>query len=74
MAVVTYQRGDSDERPWGRWEVLDTGDGSVVRLLSEGEKRPLGVEKMDLAKPVRPGTSFFDPTWYQMLTDTIGHA
>src|SRR5256885_1677069 len=24
------------------------------------------------AKPVRPGTSFFDPTWYQMSTATVG--
>ena len=34
MAVVTYQRGDSDERPWGRWEVLDTGDGFAVKRLT----------------------------------------
>jgi hypothetical protein len=30
MAEVHYSRGDSDERPWGRWEVLDTGDGFAV--------------------------------------------
>lgn len=34
MAEVTYRRGDSDERPWGRWEVLDTGDGFAVKRIS----------------------------------------
>src|SRR2546423_3506346 len=24
------------------------------------------------AKPVRPGVSFFEPTWYQTLTPTMG--
>lgn len=33
---------------WGHVDVLDTGDGSVVRLLSEDETRPLGGEKMDV--------------------------
>ena len=34
MAEVTYRRGDSDNRPWGRWEVLDTGDGFAVKRLT----------------------------------------
>jgi mannose-6-phosphate isomerase-like protein (cupin superfamily) len=34
MAEVHYSRGDSDERPWGRWEVLDTGDGFAVKRIS----------------------------------------
>jgi mannose-6-phosphate isomerase-like protein (cupin superfamily) len=34
MAEVTYRRGDSDERPWGRWEVLDTGDGYAVKRIT----------------------------------------
>jgi mannose-6-phosphate isomerase-like protein (cupin superfamily) len=34
MAEVTYRRGDSDERPWGRWEVLDVGDGFAVKRIS----------------------------------------
>ena len=34
MAEVTYRRGDSDNRPWGRWEVLDIGDGFAVKRLS----------------------------------------
>jgi mannose-6-phosphate isomerase-like protein (cupin superfamily) len=34
MAEVTYHRGDSDERPWGRWEVLDTGGGFAVKRIT----------------------------------------
>jgi mannose-6-phosphate isomerase len=34
MAQVLYGRGDSDERPWGRWEVLDTGDGFAVKRIT----------------------------------------
>jgi mannose-6-phosphate isomerase-like protein (cupin superfamily) len=34
MAEVTYRRGDSDERPWGRWEVLDVGDGFAVKRIT----------------------------------------
>lgn len=34
MAEVNYRRGDSDERPWGRWEVLDVGEGFAVKRIS----------------------------------------
>jgi mannose-6-phosphate isomerase-like protein (cupin superfamily) len=34
MAEVTYRRGDSDQRPWGRWEVLETGDGFAVKRIT----------------------------------------
>ena len=34
MTEVIYQRGDSDERPWGRWEVLDTGGGFAVKRIT----------------------------------------
>ncbi|WP_191057492.1 phosphomannose isomerase type II C-terminal cupin domain [Geminicoccus harenae] len=34
MAVVRYQRGESDERPWGRWEVLDTGATHAVKRIT----------------------------------------
>lgn len=34
MAEVTYRRGDSDNRPWGRWEVLETGPGFAVKRIS----------------------------------------
>jgi mannose-6-phosphate isomerase-like protein (cupin superfamily) len=34
MAEVTYRRGDSDQRPWGRWEVLETGEGYAVKRIT----------------------------------------
>ena len=34
MADVTYRRGDNDTRPWGRWEVLDTGEGFAVKRIT----------------------------------------
>ena len=34
MAEVRYSRGESDNRPWGRWEVLETGDGFIVKRIS----------------------------------------
>ncbi len=30
---VTYAAGDADERPWGRWRVLDVGDGHAVKRI-----------------------------------------
>ena len=34
MTEVTYRRGDSDNRPWGRWEVLETGEGFAVKRIT----------------------------------------
>lgn len=34
MAEVIYQRGDHDLRPWGRWEVLETGEGFAVKRIT----------------------------------------
>lgn len=34
MGVVRYARGDNDERPWGRWEVIDTGDRFTVKRIT----------------------------------------
>jgi mannose-6-phosphate isomerase-like protein (cupin superfamily) len=34
MAVVRYERGESDTRPWGRWEVLDTGERHCVKRIT----------------------------------------
>ena len=34
MAEVNYRRGESDERPWGRWEVLDVGEGFAVKRIT----------------------------------------
>ena len=29
----TYKRGDHDTRPWGTWEVLDSGNGYCVKRI-----------------------------------------
>ena len=34
MSEVRYSRGESDERPWGRWEVLETGEGFIVKRIT----------------------------------------
>lgn len=34
MSAVTYRAGESDERPWGRWRVLDVGPGFVVKRIT----------------------------------------
>jgi len=31
---ITYKRGDADDRPWGRWEVLDVGDAHIVKRIT----------------------------------------
>jgi mannose-6-phosphate isomerase-like protein (cupin superfamily) len=33
MAVVTYKKGEKDQRPWGSWEVLDVGDGVATKRI-----------------------------------------
>jgi len=45
MAEVTYRRGDSDERPWGRWEVLDIGPGFAVKRITV---KPGGILSLQL--------------------------
>ena len=32
--TVRYIKGESDARPWGAWEVLDTGDRHAVKKIS----------------------------------------
>jgi mannose-6-phosphate isomerase len=50
MAEVTYQRGDSDERPWGRWEVLDTGGGFAVKRITVAPGAALSLELLELQR------------------------
>lgn len=33
MSTVRYTKGEVGERPWGRWEVLDTGDQFCVKRI-----------------------------------------
>ena len=32
-SVVRYQPGETGERPWGRWLVLETGEGFCVKRI-----------------------------------------
>ena len=32
--IVRYAVGDSDTRPWGRWEVIGTGDRYTVKRIT----------------------------------------
>jgi mannose-6-phosphate isomerase-like protein (cupin superfamily) len=32
--AVKYTNGEASERPWGRWQVLDTGRNHVVKRLT----------------------------------------
>jgi len=45
MAEVLYKRGESDERPWGRWEVLDIGPGFIVKRISVHPGGVLSLQK-----------------------------
>ncbi len=45
MSEVAYRPGDADERPWGRWQVLDVGPGFVVKRITV---RPGGILSLQL--------------------------
>ena len=32
--TTNYKKGDFDTRPWGKWEVLDAGDGYCVKKIT----------------------------------------
>ena len=32
-SITRYSRGEAGERPWGRWLVLETGDGFCVKRI-----------------------------------------
>jgi mannose-6-phosphate isomerase-like protein (cupin superfamily) len=32
--AVEYKSGETDERPWGRWQVLDAGPGHAVKRIT----------------------------------------
>ena len=45
MSEITYRPGDSDERPWGSWRVLDVGPGFAVKRITV---RPGGILSLQL--------------------------
>lgn len=42
--VTRYAVGDSDERPWGRWEVLAVGDCYTVKRITVKPKSRLSYQ------------------------------
>ena len=32
--TINYKKGDSDTRPWGKWEVLDAGEHFCVKKIT----------------------------------------
>lgn len=43
--TTTYKRGDSDERPWGTWEVLDAGENFCVKKITV---KPLAILSLQM--------------------------
>lgn len=39
-----YDVGDSDERPWGRWEVIASGDGFAVKEITVLPQQALSLQ------------------------------
>lgn len=32
--TINYKIGDKDERPWGKWEVIDVGSAHIVKKIT----------------------------------------
>jgi mannose-6-phosphate isomerase-like protein (cupin superfamily) len=45
--VIDYKRGQSDERPWGRWEVLDVGERHIVKRITVNPGHALSLQYHD---------------------------
>ncbi len=43
--VSSYTVGETDERPWGRWEVLATGEGHVVKRITVTPGKRLSLQR-----------------------------
>jgi mannose-6-phosphate isomerase-like protein (cupin superfamily) len=44
MGNIKYKKGDSDIRPWGKWEVLDTGEEFIVKRITVNPKSKLSLQ------------------------------
>lgn len=43
--INNYKRGDHDTRPWGTWEVIDSGNGFCVKRITV---KPEGILSLQL--------------------------
>lgn len=41
----TYKKGDNDTRPWGTWEVLESGDEFIVKKIVVHPHQKLSLQK-----------------------------
>ena len=44
---IEYTVGDSDERPWGRWEVLAVGEGFIIKKIDVNPSEILSLQSHD---------------------------
>lgn len=42
--TITYKTGDKDTRPWGTWEVLDTGNKHIVKRIQVMPQKMLSLQ------------------------------
>ena len=42
--ATTYKRGEHDTRPWGTWEVLDSGDNFCVKKITVNPEAILSLQ------------------------------
>ena len=45
--AIAYRRGQSDERPWGRWEVLDVGAQHIIKRITVNPDHVLSLQYHD---------------------------
>lgn len=46
-ATIQYKIGDTDTRPWGRWEVLSIGDGFIIKKIDVNPGAKLSLQSHD---------------------------
>ena len=39
-----YKKGEADNRPWGRWEVIDAGESFVVKRITVNSGQKLSLQ------------------------------
>lgn len=42
--ATNYKKGDNDTRPWGKWEVLDSGDHFCVKKITVNPQAILSLQ------------------------------
>jgi len=45
--AIAYRRGQSDDRPWGKWEVLDVGAQHIIKRITVNPGHVLSLQFHD---------------------------